>query len=183
MSRAALKKAAALPNFASEYMTICNKTQYCEIVTAWMLENEANTTLANDGRFHPWGMDVAKVLNKNYDDEAWEITQRLINIRQKYISQLQSLSHNNSSRQTDPRLPTPAMFDHLLQTPKVLQSVASRQYATLHYYGGDLTKAYNTTAQKIAFLNLLYDVALDESPETQTREEEPYDSLNGTRFL
>lgn len=75
------------------------------------------------------------------------------------------------------------MFDHLLQTPKVLQAVASRQYATLHYYGGDLTKAYNTTAQKIAFLNLLYDVALDESPETQTREEEPYDSLNGTRFL
>ena len=59
------------------------------------------------------------------------------------------------------------MFDHLLKTPKVLHAVASRQYATLHYFGGDLTKEYSTQLQKAAFLNLIYDVALDENEQAE----------------
>lgn len=165
VSNTALKKIAAVPSFASEYMNICNKTNKIDIATAWMLENEANVTLVNERRFHPWGMEVAKVLDKNYENEAWQLTHRLIHRRQHYLSHPQKVVHNVSSL-TAP-LPTVDMFDHLLKTPKVLQAVASRQYATLHYFGGDLTEEYSTKSQKFAFLNLLYDVALDESEQAE----------------
>jgi hypothetical protein len=168
VSHSAMKKMAALPSFESKYMNICNRTQYCDIVTAWMLENEANVTLVNEGRFHPWGMEVAKVnfLDKNYENGiAWEVTHRLIRRREHYISHPQKLADNNSSSTTP--LPTKVMFDHLLKTPQVLHAVASRQYATLHYFGGDLTKEYSTQLQKAAFLNLLYDVALDENEQAE----------------
>jgi len=165
VSHTALKKIAAVPSFSSEYMNICNNTKKCDLATAWMLENEANVTLVNERRFHPRGMEVAKVLDKNYENEAWQLTHRLIHRRQHYLSHPRKLVHNISSS-TAP-LPTMDMFDHLLQTPKVLQAVASRQYATLHNFGGDLTEAYSTKSKKFAFLNLLYDVALDESEQAE----------------
>lgn len=120
--------------------------------------DKANVTLVNEKRFHPWGLDITKVPDTNYENEVWESTHRLIDRHQHYMH-LQNLTLNISSS-TAP-LPTMEMFDHLLKTPKVLQAIASRQYATLHYFGGDLTKAYSTTSQKFAFLELLYDVALD----------------------
>eukprot|EP00984_Skeletonema_dohrnii_P011496 scaffold4595_cov139-Skeletonema_dohrnii-CCMP3373.AAC.2 len=165
VSHTALKKIAAVPSFSSEYMNICNNTKKCDLATAWMLENEANVTLVNERRFHPRGMEVAKVLDKNYENEAWQLTHRLIHRRQRYLSHPRKLVHNISSS-TAP-IPTMDMFDHLLKTPKVLQAVASRQYATLHNFGGDLTEAYSTKSKKFAFLNLLYDVALDESEQAE----------------
>jgi hypothetical protein len=161
VSRVALKKTVALPNFASEYMKICNVTQYCDIVTAWMLENQANASIVHDGRFHPWGIqNVAEILNKSYDNDTWGVTHSLIHTRQKYIGQLRR-GHNSKSQVIPHTIPTKDMFDYLRKYPQILQAVASRKYATLHYYGGELTDAYSTASQKVAFLNLIYDVALD----------------------
>jgi hypothetical protein len=42
----------------------------------------------------------------------------------------------------------------------VICGIRSGDYATLHYFGGELTENYTTYSEKNTFLQLLFDVAL-----------------------
>ena len=130
ISRPALERTVGSPHFMLKYQNLCNKTQYCDIVTASMLES-ANTTLLTDHRFHPWGMRATnRFSNKTIlsQESDREVAHRLIE-HQHAFSQMQARLLNTEQLDTKETnitlIPKSEMFSHLLEHPDILRAIVS----------------------------------------------------------
>ena len=119
-----------------------------------MLDNEANVTIKTEPRFHPWG--VTQGMLQTERDVTYVLFLKRIS---EYRMQLAPRSG------TGYLVPSTKMVDHLEEIilardihSRILSLIHSEDLATLHYYGGLATENYTNPREKMAFLQLLFDI-------------------------
>lgn len=167
--RSALAATTAVDGFYDKYMNVCEEAPYCDIVTAHVMEQYANVTLMSDSRLHPWGIGrpfpqhLCEGEVDEYDDQEALLAEIL-------TKRHATMTMKDTVKVKQP-LPSDAMLREVLMgvsdassdfqyLQSVICGIRSGDYATLHYFGGELTENYTTYSEKNTFLQLLFDVAL-----------------------
>ena len=135
----------AVRHFSSErgYMDNCRLTGYCDITTAWLLREQGRVPVATDARFHPWGITPKTAAARAARTVSPDVLDGL-------HGQLAKIRGTTGTEAT------------LEELCGVVEWIAERKVATLHYYGGTWIddQIRRGGAAKMRFLDNLFDAAL-----------------------
>lgn len=171
ISRRAVQAVVAVPHFYEDYMHMCRTIcEYCDVVTAWMMEHKASVTILRDRRFHPWG------IASDFHDDVLVRTgesKTLSNMSARLDWVKQTASRQNVTLEIDKLagsslVPNDKMYRQVTESlsnstsgiAATMLAMEAGKIATLHYYGGPFTEIYKTKENRFAFVQLLFDVAL-----------------------
>ena len=160
ISKQALQNLVAVPHYYEDYMSYCqHNSTYCDVVTAWMLQNRANVKiLPNETTLHSWGIS-GDLLDS-------EVLKNAPSFASEFQEQLSDWTLVNGSENIR-LLPSRTMLDHIQreignETSVIYQTlvlIRLGKVTSLHYYGDLATREYTQLEDKMAFLQLLFQVA------------------------